>query len=71
MEYTKTRNILKPRIRESLLKGIYMYTVDSITRNLATDSNLMLTRSNTNICFSSDHFYIILPLINSKHVLSA
>ena len=35
-----------------------------ITRTLATDSNLMLiTRSNTYFCFSSDHFYIILPSI--------
>ena len=52
-------NTLKRRIRDKSFKKQSTPT----TRTLATDSNLVLTRSNTNFCFSSDHFYIILPSI--------
>ena len=44
-------------------KGYTCMQSTPTTRTLATDSNLMLTRSNTYFCFSSDHFYIILPSI--------
>ena len=37
-----------------------MYTVNSHNSN---PRYLTLTQSNTNFCFASDHFYIILPSI--------
>ena len=76
-EYTKTRNlqnILKQSTeyteysktqnkRKILKKGYARIQSTPITRTLATDSNLMLTRSNTKFCFSSDHFYTIFPSV--------
>ena len=58
MEYSKTK-----KKRKIFQKGYTCMQSTPITRTLATDSNLTLTRSNTNFCFSSDHFYIILPSI--------
>ena len=86
MEYTKRRklqNIVKQnmeyteysnrRIREkSFKKDIYTCIQSTpITRTFATDSNLMLTRSNTNFCLSSGHRLYNFTLNNSNHVLSA
>ena len=76
-EYTKTRNLqnfikqnmeymeyFKTQIKRTIfLKGYTCIQSTPITRTLATDSKLMLTQSSTNSCFSSDHFYIILPSI--------
>ena len=70
MEYTKTwnlQNILKQiteyteysktqNKRKIFKKGYVCIQSTPITRTLATDSNLMLTRSNINFCFSSNHF---------------
>ena len=52
-EYSKTQNK-----RKIFLKGYTCIQSTPITRTLAPDSNLMLTRSNTNFCFSSDHLVL-------------
>ena len=68
----RTRNILVPKTEFITPKNyVFFFSKNyhlaqapgstQITRTLATDSNFVLTRSNTNFCFSSDHFNIILP----------
>ena len=56
--YSKTQN--KRKIIEN---GYTFIQSPPITRSLTTDSNLVLTQSNSYFCFSSDHFYIMLTSI--------
>ena len=65
-EYSKSQNK-----RKIVQKGYTRIQSTPITRTFATDSNLMLTQSNTNLCLSSGHRLYNFTLNNSNHVLSA